>query len=159
MCRAAVVFSAILSCLALAADGWSADWSVSEKVSPVDDSKSVSAHLESYDSSTTSSATLLMVCVKDNGPSLYVSVDFPVEELTPRVITRVGKDKARHRLWIRTDQQEIVWGHDVRLDEFRNNERFLIRFEDEMADFFFNLSNVREVISTVTSACPHKRGQ
>ncbi|HEV7321513.1 MAG TPA: type VI secretion system-associated protein TagO [Ensifer sp.] len=137
-------------------------WEVQEEVSPVDDSKVVTAALMPAKSTSTgfdnASAYLLMSC-REQTTSFIISTEMFMSGEEPTVTTRIGGAPAVTGKWSRSTNYKAVglWSGKEAIPfikSLKDNERLFIRLQDkDRVDAEFDLANVSEVVEKIKAAC------
>ncbi|TNE38319.1 MAG: hypothetical protein EP345_17565 [Sphingomonadales bacterium] len=143
------------------------DWSTSEDINPVDDSKTVRATLSADDSASTLNehVTLTIRC-QSNKTELYVNWnDYlgddsrDVYDEWKRVTVRIGENKAQQQRWgISTDSKATFAPNSPvnLIKEMAKVDRLVLQttpYNENPVTAVFNLKGIKEAVSPIAKEC------
>lgn len=137
-------------------------WSVREKTSEIDDSKSVYLSLESKDaiigSYSEQTPTIIIRCV-ENKTQAYVNIGAYLGYQGVKVTTRFDKDKAKTKRWsLSTDGKAVfVRGGNIKwIKELMKHETLTMRvapYNEGNQTFSFDIVGLEDAIKPLREAC------
>lgn len=140
------------------------DWDISEERSPIDDSVRITAFLLPKNTEKTISSMRgpsIMLRCRDNVTSVYYSHGkFAVNDRV-KISYRLGNSAPKSDRWTRSSDREAVglWdgGRAIPfMKELKNGTTLAVQTHDPYSEAVFDLGNVENVVSKISSACNWK---